>query len=913
MILAGIESSSPLFVQACFELVMTKRRTLDFRLTLLSGMFIAIIGFPWQVLAQQDSETLRNDPEQIFAFQIHPLLVTKCFSCHGADPKAIEGELDLTTRSAMLKGGASGEPGLFPGSANESPLFLAVGRESDSWGVMPPKESERLTAEEIAFLKKWIDAEAPWPEPNRLRQLQRGRNPWGSGKEIRIVISGGLSEEWSNRTYEPENVWAFQPVHAPEVNAEEDHPIDYFIAQGLPEGLRVADEADRVTLIRRLSYTLTGLPPSFEQIQAFVADKSEDAYEKLVDQFLASERYGEQWGKHWLDVVRYADSSGFANDFERPNAWRYRDYVIRSFNQDKPYDQFVQEQLAADELFPDVPDALLGLGFLRMGPWEHTGMSVGKITRQQFLDDVTSAVGQVFLGQALQCARCHDHKFDPVPTSDYYAIQAVFATTQMAEMPVEFQPYENTAQFDEDRKYLVKREEALDALRQSINQPRQTANDFGRERLSRKWSTLYKRARDRYEPLSLGVYNGHTQYSRNSSNRFNRPENVKNGFLEQTAILTGGNIFTPAQPVNPGVLSVTGVEAEIPSILEGRRSAFAKWVTDPSNPLTARVMVNRVWSYHFGQGIAGNPNNFGATGDKPTHPELLDWLATEFVRSGWSVKHLHKLILTSAAYRRSSHHPDVEQLDALDVRRTRYAVFQVRRLTSEELRDAMLMVSGELEYEMGGLPARPDMNIEAALQPRQIMGTFAPSYTPNVDPEQRNRRSIYVLKLRGLRDPFMTTFNQPSPDESCEMRDASNVTPQVFALFNSEESADRALAFANRVIQSTSSDTEAIEQVFQLALGRSPARDELRAARIHWKECLEEHTESTPVEREVPTEVVRRANEENTGEEFNFTETLFEFQDYRHDLQPCEVDARTRALAELCLVLLNTNEFVYIY
>lgn len=866
------------------------------------------------VQASDDPDTLRMDPEQIFAFQIHTLLVNKCFACHGADVQKIEGELDLTTRAGMMRGGASGESSVFPEDAVNSPLLQAALRDSDSWAAMPPKESERLTSVELGYFKDWIDAGAPWPGEQRLKQLQRGRNPWGTGNEIRVATSGGLSEEWTNRTYEPGNIWAFQPIAQPDLPDNDGvHPVDHFIQTRMPVGLKSALEADPITLIRRISYTLTGLPPTPEQIDRFVSDRSAEAYENLIDRYLASERYGEQWGKHWLDVVRYADSSGFANDYERPNAWRYRDYVIRSFNQDKPYDQFVKEQLAADELYSDSPEALLGLGFLRMGPWEHTGMSVGRITRQQYLDDVTSSVGQVFMGQALQCARCHDHKFDPVPTRDYYAVQSVFATTQMAELPTPFLPYENTEQFEEDKKYLAKREAAIAELRKTVNNPNKTADDFGRARLSGKWSNLYQRARDRYEPLILGVYNGHTQFNRNSSSRFDIPDDVKNGLLESTAILTGGNVFTPGLQVTPGVLSATGVPAAIPQDLSGRRSAFSMWLTDPANPLTARVLVNRVWSYHFGRGLAGNPNNFGATGEKPTHPQLLDWLAAEFMNSGWSVKHLHKLILTSATYRRSSQHPQVQQLNKLDPARASYAVFNARRLTSEELRDSMLMVSGELEYEMGGLPARPDMNIEAALQPRQIMGSFAPSYVPNVNPQQRNRRTVYVLKLRGLRDPFMTTFNQPSPDESCEMRDASNVTPQVFALFNSEESADRALAFAQRVISGTSSDTEAIEHAFQLAFGRLPQRDELKAVKSHWQQCRQDHMEITPVKREYPTEVVRRANEENTGEEFTFTETLFEYQDYKHDLQPHDVDVRTRAFAEICLVLLNANEFVYIY
>lgn len=871
-----------------------------------------LLGEGLTLRATEELTELRRDPEQIFVFQIHTMLVNKCFACHGDAPQELEGELDLTSRLGMLQGGTSGESSLSPGRPGESPLYLAAMRDHDLWQAMPPKESERLTQEELEFLQVWITRGAPWPDPERFKQLQQGRNPWSSGQEVRVQTSGGLSEEWTNRTYEPARLWAYQPLMSLELPAGTDNPIDYFIQNRVPAGLAVAGPAERAILMRRLCYTLTGLPPSPEELAAFVVDRSQNSYELLVDRLLASARYGEHWAKHWLDVVRYADSSGFANDFERPNAWRYRDYVIRSFNNDKPYDQFVQEQLAADELFSESTDAMLGLGFLRMGPWEHTSMAVGRITRQQFLDDVTSSVGQVFLGQALQCARCHDHKFDPVPTQDYYAIQSVFATTQLAELEVPFLPQENRSQFEEDQKYLEQRESALDDLKQTINRPQQTPNDFGRDRLSRKWSTLYRRARDRYQPFALGVYNGHTNFGRTSHKRFEKPANLTNGILEKTAILTGGDVFSPGQVVSPGALSVTAVETEIPPTLDGRRSAFAHWVTNPRNPLTARVMVNRIWGYHFGRGLAGNPNNFGAAGGKPTHPELLDWLAVEFIRSGWSIKKLHKIILMTAAYQRSSTHPHPEQLDALDLDRKSYAVFKMRRLTAEEIRDSMLQVSGELVHELGGLPSRPDMNLEVALQPRMIMGTFAPSYVPNITASQRNRRSVYALKMRGLRDPLMTTFNQPSPDESCEMREASNVTPQVFALFNSEESAERALAFANRVSAETAGDDAAIQRAFELAFGRGPTEDETQAALLHWRRSLEMQEQIVPQPADYPFEVVRQANEENTGELFTFTEPLLEYQDYQPDLQPYEVDVRTRALADLCLVLLNANEFIYI-
>ncbi len=444
---------------------------------------------------------------------------------------------------------------------------------------------------------------------------------------------------------------------------------------------------------------------------------------------------------------------------------------------------------------------------------------------------------------------------------------------------------------------------------------RVSPNDFGRERLGRKWSKLFSWGYDRYRPIAFTVYNGKTRFQKNVSTRQQMPASDLGTKTtpEKTAILTGGDLFSPADPVEPGALSVVGLKTDIPREVNGRRTALAKWITHKDNPLTARVMVNRVWQYHFGRGLVGNPNNFGATGKKPTHPELLDWLASEFMAKGWSLKQLHRLIMTSETYRRASKHPDVGQLAKLDSGGNSYAVFRPRRLAAEELRDAMLAVTGELNRKPGGIPARPDMNLEAALQPRMIMGTFAPSYVPDTKPAQRNRRSVYALKLRGQRDPFMTTFNQPGPDKSCELRDSSNVTPQVFTLFNSEESADRALAFAARVLKETKGDGEAVRRAFRLAFGRVPNKAEAGDALQLWKETTKEQASRNPKPRTYPTEVIRSANEENTGQTFTFVEKLFEYQDYQPDLQPHQVDARTRGFADLCLALLNANEFLYVY
>jgi len=878
---------------------------------LIATISLVAIGLQTAVTSE------KVEADLLFVRKVLPLFKSKCLPCHGKDPKKkLKGEFDMRSRAGLLKGGESKDPSFVIGKPLQSPLYLAVTREHEGdWEPMPPKENDKLSTVQVSYIRDWIVGGAPWPDVKQIAELLKQKDPWEFEGGLRVKTSGGLSEDWTNRKYDPKNLWAYQPVKRPPIPVNVINPIDAFINDRIPNGLKSAPVADRLTLIRRATFDLTGLPPKPEEIESFVNDIKPDAYKRLINRLLEASHYGEQWGRHWLDVVRYADSGGFANDFERPNAWRYRDYVIRSFNEDKPYDQFIREQISGDEIDPDSTENKIAVGFLRMGPWEQTGMAVARVTRQFFLDDVTDSVGQVFLGHALQCARCHDHKFDPIPTRDYYSMQAVFANTQFAEVNAAFQPSENKDGFGIHKKYHQLRNDENKRMLGGLPKERVSPNDFGRERLGRKWSKLFSWGYDRYRPIAFTVYNGKTRFQKNVFTRQQMPTSDLGTKTtpEKTAILTGGDLFSPADPVEPGVLSVVGLKTDIPREVNGRRTALSKWITHKDNPLTARVMVNRVWQYHFGRGLVGSPNNFGATGKKPTHPELLDWLASEFMAKGWSLKQLHRLIMTSETYRRDSKHPDVDQLAKLDSGGNSYAVFLPRRLAAEELRDAMLAVTGELNRKPGGIPARPDMNLEAALQPRMIMGTFAPSYVPDTKPVQRNRRSVYALKLRGQRDPFMTTFNQPGPDKSCESRDTSNVTPQVFTLFNSEESSDRALAFAARVLKVTKGDGEAVRRAFRLAFGRVPIKSEVGDALELWKETTKEQASRNPKPRTYPTEVIRSANEENTGQTFTFVEKLFEYQDYQPDLQPHQVDARTRGFADLCLALLNANEFLYVY
>ena len=775
-------------------------------------------------------------------------------------------------------------------------------------------------------------------------------------------------------------LWAYKPVVRPAVEAAEGcSPIDALLEGAMPEGLEPAAPADRAALLRRASFDLTGLPPSLDETAAFLSDPRPDAeaFAAVVERLLASPHYGERMAQHWLDVVRYADSSGLANDYHRGGAWRYRDYVVRSFNADKPFDQFVIEQIAGDELEPNNPETVIATGFLRMGPWELTGMEVAQVARQRFLDDVTNSVGETFLAHSLQCARCHDHMFDPVPTRDYYSVQAVFATTQLAERQAAFLETENTSglvaggglkrrqglesrraayqqtlgELDgvllenalawyaehglSDTRWLELLDEVasqqtkgiFEAVRRRIGKEAKegeyppklvgfTTEQFGLERVARKGLQRLAFEEETFKPFALAVYDGPTPEVKSINAPVRLPQAVpEDATPDQTHVLIGGDAFTAGEPVEPGVLSVLGdlLEEPIPQGMSGRRLALARWIADARNPLTTRAIVNRIWLWHFGRPIAANPNNFGETGGRPTHPELLDELAGQLVESGWSLKSLHRAIMASAAYQRSTEHPEPEVLRELDPEGSRYAVFAPRRLSAEELRDAMLAVSGELNREIGGPPCYPEINREVALQPRQVMGTFAAAWTPDPRPEDRHRRTLYACRLRGLADPFAEVFNAPPADFSCERRSTSNVTPQVFALFNSRRVAQRSLACADRAVRESDGDEAALRQVVERAYGRPATTMEAERLLAVWRQMEAALPEQAEAWDTWPTTVEREAVEENTGDLFRFTESLPTAEAFEPDLEPADVDRHTRALAEICLAIFNSNEFVYVY
>ena len=897
--------------------------------TLLIAIWIVFLTLQSTAFADEFSAG-----EKLFALRLKDLFAEKCNACHGEKEDEIEGGFNMLSRDSMLKGGESfGAAVLQPGNGNESMLYVATTRVEEGY-EMPPKESEALTKEQSWMIRDWIDAGAPWPSSDRVAEIQ---SRLAEGEVVQT--SGGLSADWTNRRYEPNKLWAFRPLSKADV-PENVHPVDWFIEEKLKQAnLPPADDASAGELARRLSFGIKGLPPSIEEVRAFSQHFETDpdaAMREYGARWMASPHYGEHFGRLWLDVARYADSAGFANDYARPNAWRYRDYVIRSFNQDKPYSEFVRQQLAGDEIDHSNPDNIIATGFLRMGPWEQTAMSVFRITRQQWLDDVTDSVGQTFLAQPLQCCKCHDHKFDPLPTRDYYSMFAVFRTTQFAEPDTPFLPDENKTGFKSANDWIRAKIAGYQKQRNDLNKrvQQQRKKESGDARigdngldpgdeasLARMGKNISRHnwEYDRTRPIALSVYTGKTIQRNNVGSRLNQPEQPwQKGEIEPNVILTGGNAFAPGTEVTPAPLSAAinlgkMDSVTFPSAQGKRRLALANWIVDEKNPLTARVIVNRVWSWHFGRGIAGNPNNFGATGSLPTHPKLLDYLAGWFVEHDWSIKKLNQLIITSRAYRRSSRHPDSAALDSGDPKRELYAVFRPRRLTAEELRDAMLTVSGELNTQVGGIPCRPDMNIEVAMQPRQIMGGTASVYEPDPSPTQRNRRSVYAEKLRGVRDPFLETFNQPGPDKSCELRETSTVAPQALTLMNAEEVQDRALAFANRLTSSSNAnDSEVIDAAFELALGRRPEPEEHRQCLQHWRRASAKEESNTPEIKSFSARVERTVMAEKTGEPYTFSELMPAYENYEPDLQQHEVDARTRGLTQVCLVLFNLNEFAYL-
>jgi hypothetical protein len=639
------------------------------------------------------------------------------------------------------------------------------------------------------------------------------------------------------------------------------NPVDAFILAGLESaGLRPAPPATRAQLVRRVTFDLTGLPPTPGELDAALADPSPDWYEKVVERLLASPAYGERWGRHWLDLARYAESNGYEFDEVRPDAWRYRDYVIRSFNADKPYDRFVKEQLAGDELDPGDADALIATGFNLLGP-DMTDASDQAQRRQNTLNDMTDTAALAFLGLTLACARCHDHKFEPIPQTDYYRLQAFFSPAAFRRDLVIAGPRQRAAHARAAEAYqaLVKpyrdeiakiegpyRKKLYDARLAKLADEARAAHQTPEAKRTPKQNEVVEKTRRLLEVSPQEVVKALSEEDRARHRKLQdevkkhdakkpAPLPVATGLQDagpqapKTFLLERGELGNAAEEVQPGYPVILAadhkpaparVEACLPGST-GRRTALADWITRPDHPLTARVMVNRIWQHHFGRGLVPTASDFGVRGQPPTHPELLDWLATEFVARGWSVKQMHRLMLLSAAYRQGTQAP-AETL-AGDPDNQWFSRMNRLRLEGEAVRDSLLAVSGRLNRTAGGPGVSPPVPADA------VRGSKGWAVSP--DPRDHVRRSVYVFARRNLRYPFLEAFDLPDSNLSCPKRERSTTAPQALALLNSADVTEAAKVLAGRLEQEWPSREGQIVQAYRLALGRRPTEAEGRLAR----------------------------------------------------------------------------------
>jgi hypothetical protein len=679
--------------------------------------------------------------DTFFESKIRPVLAGTCFRCHGREKT--RGQLRVDSREALLKGGESG-PAVRPGAPERSLLVQALRHEGDGPRMPPDKP---LPAAVVADFSAWIKAGAPWPQ--KMADFRPAK---------------------SSRQH-----WAFEPVRPfapPDAGGEALGPIDRFLAAKLREkGLHSVGRADKQTLIRRATFDLTGLPPTPEEVEAFLADESPGAFAKVVDRLLASPHYGERWGRHWLDVVRYADTAGETADFPVPQAWRYRNYVIDAFNRDKPYDAFLREQIAGDilaeKLPPDAPPErraklIAATGFVSIA--RRFGFD---ISQDHFLtiDDTLDTLGKSVLGLALGCARCHDHKYDPISTEDYYALYGIFESTRY--------PFPGCEK--------VRAPRDLVSLRlPSSKGPTPPAE------------------------MAYAVAEG-------------KPRNAR--------IHKRGDPRTLGAEVPRRFLQVLGGQAVPPEAGSGRLP-LAGWLADPRNPLTARVMVNRVWQGHFGAGLVKTPNDFGTRGEPPTHPELLDYLAARFVESGWSIKALHRLVLLSEAYQRSGSHDATNALSDPD--NSLLWRFNRRRLSGEEIRDAMLTVSGDLDPTPGGPhPFPPEKNWGFTQH-----APFAAVY-------DHNRRSIYLMTQRIKRHPFLALFDGADTSSSTGVRHTTTVPTQALFFLNDPFVHARAASLAGRLLR-LPDDPARLARAAWLLYGRAPTPREAEAAKRLLAACTAE-------------------------------------------------------------------------
>lgn len=814
------------------------------------------------------AEEGRTADSLTFEKDIRPILKSQCFHCHG-EAGELEGGLDLRLRHLIAKGGDQG-PSIVPGKPEESILFTMI-RDGEM-----PKSERKLSAEQQDVIRRWIASGAPVAREEPTTPLAQ---------------TAFTPEERSH--------WAFQPIRRPELPRVEQfvfrhwpdypvkalHPIDAFIAQRLiPKKLALSPPADRATLIRRACFDLLGLPPKPEEVDAFVNDSSPDAYEKLLDRLLDSPQYGERWGRHWLDVAGYADSEGYNDaDTPRDDAWRYRDYVIRAFNTNKPFDQFIREQLAGDEMTPlpyrnlpsDAIDNLIATGFLRMAP-DGTGVKNDDqdLARNAVVSETVKIVSSSLLGLTVGCAQCHDHRFDPISQQDYYRLRAIFEPAlnwknwrephlRRISVLTDSELARAATLEKEARSVEAEYKSASVAMREEVFQAevnalppeiREAGKNAGQQwyvdekKLTPEQLALladYPRLKVPASSYELGLFlnirfgpDREKQFRATIDGITNRAAVIRKqkppeqyiraltevpGEVPSTHVFRRGDIRQPEGSVKPGDLSVLGStpvefaldDSTLPTT--GRRLAFARHLTNASHPLLPRVLVNRFWMHHFGRGLVETPSDFGVQGTRPTHPELLDWLASEFLASGWDLKAHHRLIMTSAAYRQHSARNEVgEQADSGNALLWR---MNVRRLEAETIRDAILSVTGKLNLSAFGPPTKvmEDEN-------RQVVV----GGSDNQKDHGQFRRSIYVQVRRSQPAYLLNVFDAPKMEPNCDVRNSSTVSTQSLLLMNSRFLVEQSQFFAMRAIKEAEGDRERqIRLAWRLAYGAAIPNSEL--------------------------------------------------------------------------------------
>ncbi|QDU18442.1 PSD1 and planctomycete cytochrome C domain-containing protein [Urbifossiella limnaea] len=775
------------------------------------------------------------------------VLTATCVKCHG--PTRQKGGLRLDSLAAATAKADSGSPAVVPGKAADSELIRRV-TEKDAALRMPPGDTP-LTPAQVAALRRWIDGGAKWP----------GTVAPAATAKAELVV-----------TDEDRKHWAYRPLAQITPPAGAGNPVDRFVRAALAaKGLTPSPAADPRALIRRVTFDLTGLPPPPADVEAFAAAADRDAaYAALVDRLLASPQYGERWGRHWLDVARYADSGGYEGDVDRPTAFHYRDFVIRALNDDLPFDEFVRRQLAGDEYAPDDPRAVAATGFLAVGPSPELPVRLleEERTRQRYidLDDMVSTTGSALLGLSLGCARCHDHKFDPIPTRDYYRLTAALHSGDRAEVPlgtraeVEANRRVRAAWDGQKKAAEAELKQWLDGRKKALGKGdadlRAALDDAGRAR----WDALAAEvaAVKRREPKALPAALAYRD---------------SGGKAAPSWLFGRGDFHDRSSPVELGFVTVLSRGKDPADYWKAARAAgdrtdttyqrraLADWITDAdrgAGPLLARVMVNRVWQGHFGEGLVRTPNDFGARGDRPSHPELFEWLAADLVGNGWKLKRLHRTIVLSDTYRQGT----AFDADKAKVDPDNRLLWRVRpkRLEAEALRDAMLAVSGKLNPEMYGPAFKPPIPADA-----MVARNLKNPYPKNVaDGPAVWRRSVYLFHKRVIPYPLFQAFDAPDAQQCSGKRNITTVVPQALAVLNDPFVRARAADFADRLMR----DADPVGRAYRLAFARPP----------------------TTAEREAGVAFLARRERDRAG----------------------RGDPKRDALADYCQVLFGLNEFIYV-